>query len=216
MELSRHAAPSRPSPVGLGFVVAVHLVVFWALATALVHNPPKQPAPPIQVKPIQEPDPPKTPEEPFKVDRPTLKPIDTPVVVPPPIIDIVTPAERPTITVQTGEEFPPSDTKPRVIGDPPPVAGTTAKKGEIERPGAICTVMPKPEVPAVSWSGEALMHVTATVRGGRVVATELQFTRSGIDSRTRRSLQHSVETALAGYQCPGDHVFEQDFAFKLE
>jgi hypothetical protein len=212
---SRHAPPSRPSPLGLGLVVGVHLVVFWALGSAFIKQ--GHPAsPPVQARVIEQPLPPQDPPPPLPADQPQLKPIEVPVWTPPVIVDLAPPDERPSLSTRTGE--PPAATDhPAVVA----TGGTTAPSGTTgtarpEAAGAVCTVMPRPEVPAVAWSGEALLHVTATVKAGRVVTSEIQFTRSGLDSRTRRSLQHSVESALAGYQCPGEHVFEQDFAFRLD
>jgi hypothetical protein len=92
-----------------------------------------------------------------------------------------------------------------------------AKKAEAySTPGAICSVMPRPEVPAINWSGEAVLQVLATVRGGRVVGSEFRVAQGTLDGKTRRSLQRAVESALAGYQCQGDAVFQQDFAFRLD
>jgi periplasmic protein TonB len=61
-----------------------------------------------------------------------------------------------------------------------------------------------------------VVQVLATVQAGRVVASDLRFARSGLDARSRRALQQSVEAALAGYDCPGNHRFEQEFNFRLE
>lgn len=216
MDLSRPTAPSRPSPLGLGFVVAVHLVAFWALGTALVKDTHK-PATLTSVRIYADPwEFKESPIQPLKPEAPRQKQLDVPAV-PVPEVDIVQPSDQ-----RTGITTRPADTTAKTDG--PPTGGSSnaveqAKPQFSQRPelaGAVCTIMPRPEVPAVAWSGEALLHVTATVKAGRVVASELQFTRSGLDGRTRRSLQHSVESALASYQCPGDHVFEQDFAFRLE
>ncbi len=68
----------------------------------------------------------------------------------------------------------------------------------------------------MSWSGEAVLQVIATVRGGRVVGTDVRVAQGALDAKTRRSLQRSVESALAGYQCQGDAMFQQDFAFRLD
>jgi hypothetical protein len=76
--------------------------------------------------------------------------------------------------------------------------------------------MPKPDLPALNWSGEAVLNVIATVRGGRVVGTEFRVTQGALDSKTKRSLQRAAESALAGYQCQGDAMFQQDFAFRID
>ena len=76
--------------------------------------------------------------------------------------------------------------------------------------------MPRPEVPVLNWAGEAVLHVVATVRGGRVVGTEFSVLQGALDGKSKRALQRSVESALGGYQCQGDASFQQDFAFRLE
>jgi hypothetical protein len=40
--------------------------------------------------------------------------------------------------------------------------------------------------------------------------------QGALDGKTRRSLQRSVDSALAGYQCQGDAMFQQDFAFRID
>ena len=44
----------------------------------------------------------------------------------------------------------------------------------------------------------------------------MRVAQGALDGKTRRSLQRAVETALAGYQCQGDAMFQQDFAFTLD
>jgi len=61
-----------------------------------------------------------------------------------------------------------------------------------------------------------VLQVIATVRGGRVVGSEFRVTQGALDGKTRRALQRAVESALAGYQCQGDAMFQQDFAFTLD
>ena len=112
-----------------------------------------------------------------------------------------------------------TDTPPAHTGPQTPVQQVAdkplAKAGPVS-PGMVCTRMGKPELPPVNWSGEALFHVLATVKGGRVTATEIQALRGGMDARTRRALQGAIDTALKdSYECPGEHRFEQEFQFSV-
>jgi hypothetical protein len=49
-----------------------------------------------------------------------------------------------------------------------------------------------------------------------VVASDFRVMQGALDGKAKRSLQRSVEAALAGYQCQGDATFQQDFAFRLD
>lgn len=214
MNLSRHSpAPTRY--VGIGLVVALHLAGIYALSAGLI-RPASRPTEVTVLLP--KPDEPKRQPpkpEPFQAEKPTLAP---PVVQPPPTLPWeVTPT-------------PPTDTLPRQDAQPGPSAATgpSADTGPTTAParvdagpriasaGAVCSVMPRPEVPVVNWSGEAVLQVVATVRGGRVVGTDLRVAQGAVDGKTRRALQRAVESALAGYQCQGDAMFQQDFAFRID
>jgi hypothetical protein len=207
-------APQPKSYVGLGLVAAVHLAAIYALSVGLMKTPPKpptaatfKPLPPDIVR-----DPPPPP--PLRPNQPTLRDPQVPLVQPP-IIDISPTPEPPTggITTMRGEPAPTTagPSSPNVT--PPQQAGN---RTEVQRPGAVCSVMPRPEVPAVNWTGEAVLQVIATVRGDRVVGTDFRVAQGALDSKTKRSLQRSVESALAGYQCQGDAMFQQDFAFSID
>lgn len=215
MDLSRPFPNRAPGPAryaGIGLVVAIHLAAIYALSVGLI-KPPAKAREIIELKRLP-PEPPQTPPvvEPLRPTPPTLQ---TPQPIPVPIPDInIAPTEAPLVT-----------TTP-LRGDPAPVISSGLAKAEvalpptvqpqIRAPGAVCSVMPRPEVPSVNWSGEAVLQVMATVRGGRVVGSEFRVTQGALDGKTRRSLQRSVESALAGYQCQGDAMFQQDFAFRLD
>lgn len=212
MDLSRQSpAPTRYA--GIGLVVALHVAGIYALSAGLIKPPPTPPEivtlRPLPPDVVQEPPPP-----PVRADQPTPK--DLPVIqVPLPIIDIAQPQETPPITtVAAPLELGNVITQPgatRTRDDPVPGA-----KPQVQSPGAVCSTMPRPDVPAVSWTGEAVLQVIATVRGGRVVGSEFRVTQGALDGKTKRSLQRSVESALSGYQCQGDAMFQQDFAFRLD
>jgi len=207
-----YAAPKPKSFVGVGLVVAVHIAAIYALSAGLIKTPLTQPGP-ITVKPLPDVVEPPPPVKRVTPDQPTFR--DVPVVqVPVPDVTI----ERDSPPLVTARAIPVdqdsvADFGPRKEAAPP---STVKQQPAIQTPGAVCSVMPKPELPALNWSGEAVLQVMATVRGGRVVGSDFRVTQGALDSKTKRSLQRSVESALAGYQCQGDAVFQQDFAFRLD
>lgn len=212
MELSRHSpAPARYT--GLGLVIAVHVVAITALSLAFIPPAAKPKEGPIVLlpPPLDTPDTPHEPPPFLKTSRPDLPRVPVPDV---PIPDWQT--EAPTITAaplrNDNAALPSSGT-----GGAGTAPVTVAREQPaIRAPGAVCTVMPRPELPLLAWSGEAVIHAVATVRGGRVVGSDIRFTQGALDAKSRRALQRSVETALAGYQCAGDALFEQDFSFRLD
>lgn len=212
MNLSRPShAPARY--VGIGLVVVLHLAAVYALSVGLMKPAarPKEPTillPPLPDKPIQPEDMPQTQ---VKAEKPQIMPIKVPDV---PLPDDW--KEAPTVVTQPWHGELPASTEGATPG---PVTTAPARAFPDASPrsaGAVCAVMPRPEVPAVSWAGEAILQVVATVRGGRVVGSELRVAQGAMDAKTRRSLQRAVESALAGYQCQGDAVFQQEFAFRID
>jgi hypothetical protein len=207
-------APKPKSYVGIGLVVALHLAGIYALSAGLI-RPEVKSIENITLKPLPpdvQPEPPKP--EPVRADKPTVR--DLPVIqVPLPVIDIAQSQDTPLITTVVASTEP----KPVVAHSGATGIGDAARpetKPQVQTPGAVCSVMPKPDVPAVNWSGEAVLQVIATVRAGRVVGSEVRVAQGALDGKTRRSLQRSVDSALAGYQCQGDAMFQQDFAFRID
>lgn len=209
-----HRAPQPKSYLGISLVVALHLAGIYALSAGLINPPVRapeiatlKPLPPDVVR-----DPP--PPEPLRATEPNIQNPER-VLVPMPDITIAPSQEAPLISAGVA----PTDPGP-VVSKPGPTQGVAPLQStpttQVQTPGAVCSVMPKPELPALNWSGEAVLQVMATVRGGRVVGSDFRVAQGALDSKTRRSLQRSVESALAGYQCQGDAVFQQDFAFRLD
>ena len=207
-------APQPKSYLGVSLVVAIHVAAIYAFSAGLIHPPTERKEaihllPPIDDKRLE----PERPKEPvLKADKPST--IAVPI---------------PEVPAMPWEEAPPVKGEPLVKGDPPVITGgstggtggavtTVQPPAEtlVRTAGAVCSVMPKPELPALNWSGEAVLQVMATVRGARVVGSDFRVAQGALDSKTKRSLQRSVESALAGYQCQGDAVFQQDFAFRLD
>ena len=209
-----YAAPKPKNYVGVGLVVAVHLAAIYGFSAGLIHAPVSTKDPIVLLPPI--PEPPRQPDvarEPYKPDTPTLTAPKVEVPTPP-VWDDAPPVR---VTEQPRGEAPPVSGNTGSIGGTGTVAGPVTTPAEtIRTAGAVCSVMPKPELPAVNWVGEAVLQVLATVRGGRVVGTDFRVVQGALDGRTKRSLQRSVESALAGYQCQGDAMFQQDFAFRLD
>jgi len=212
MEMSRQSpAPARYT--GIGIVIAVHVVAITALSLGFIKPTVKHDGP-TEFRQIKEAPPPKRDPDPVvEVQQPKFAPIPFT-----PVLPIPWDTERPpTITTQPLTDTPPvaPPTGPVVTAkaDPTPAAQPTTT---LRQPGAVCSVMPRPEVPVLNWTGDAVLQVMATVRGGRVVGTEFRVLQGALDSKSRRALQRSVESALLGYQCQGDATFQQDFAFKID
>lgn len=218
MDLSHtYAAPKPKSYVGVGLVVALHLAGIYALSAGLIRTPPEVPRI-TTLKPLPPeltPEPPQP--EPLRPERPIMKDVQPiPVPVPDdPVISQDPPPLGPTVIRETGQTVPDRGATGQVPASQP-AQQQGGKLPVVQTPGAVCSLMPRPELPALNWSGDAVLNVIATVRGGRVVGTEFRLTQGTLDSKTRRSLQRAAEAALAGYQCQGDATFQQDFAFRID
>ncbi|RZJ09537.1 MAG: hypothetical protein EOP39_11160 [Rubrivivax sp.] len=218
MNLSHAYSDHAPKPknyLGIGVVVALHVVGIYALSAGLITVTPRErpvttvtPLPPdVVVKELTPPLEGRRPDFP-QVPMTTVKPIEW--------------TEVATVTTETIRnepgpvaQHPPTNTG--TVGGGTQVAVNSVKSDPVIRNvGAVCSVMPQPEIPALNWTGEAVLQVLATVRGGRVVGSDVRVMHGALDGKTRRSLQRSVESALAGYQCQGDAMFQQDFAFRID
>lgn len=212
MELSR-LSPAPARYTGIGLVVAVHVVAITALSLAFV-KPASKPPGPIEFRQLpRTPEPPPRPIDHFKAPQPVIASLPVPPL-PVPADPTITP--DPIVYDPTARATPTTD-GPVATGTPAGATQAIPKaKPQVQHPGAVCSTMPRPELPALNWSGEAVLHALATVRSGRVVASEVRVAQGVLDAKARRALQRSVESALAGYQCAGDAMFEQDFAFRLD
>ncbi len=84
------------------------------------------------------------------------------------------------------------------------------------RAGVVCTAMGKPELPRVNAVGELELEVQAVVTDGKVSAIDSKLLVGSKDAMLNQKFIDSVERALRDtYVCPGDHIFEQRFRFKL-
>ncbi|HEY1399624.1 hypothetical protein [Roseateles sp.] len=212
--MSMHAPNARTT--GLVLVGLVHLLMVGALVKGFQRHAVEAP-PLIQVKTIDEPEVKPKLVEPLRIPEPA---IPTPRVVEVPIPPVeITPTKEPVVVAvgvsdgRTNTPFEVKDTGPT----PDTTPGKTPPLTTIKTPGAICTQMAAPEMPAVNWSGEALFRAVADVQGGRVVAVQLQALGGAMDARTRRAFSNAIEGTLKSrYVCPGEHRFQQDFAFRMD
>ena len=78
--------------------------------------------------------------------------------------------------------------------------------------------MVKPESPADSVN--ATIAIKFAVVAGKVTKIDVvkqSFSPNNISARAKRTYITAIETALAGYECPGDHPeFNQEFSFRPE
>ena len=199
---------------GFGVVVLIHVVAIYALASGLARDIVKKVTGPIDVKVIEEKVKPPPPPEKVVPPPPDLK-APPPPFVPPPEFQVTAPAP-PAPAIQSTQVAPPAVAEIRPAPAPAPAAPPAAKPTKVTA-GMVCTKMGKPEMPSVNWSGEALYRAVATVKAGRVTAVEITSLRGGVDRKAQRALTQAIEATLRDtYECPGDHVFEQEFQFKIE
>ncbi len=206
--------------LGIGVVVAVHVIVVWALLTGLGKKVIEVIRAPIETKVIEEVKPPPPPPEVLLPPPPKLE-APPPPFIPPPEIQIATPPPpAPTITATTPTP-PPAPVQMAPV--PAPVAPAPAPVAPPAGPvtaAAACTKTIKPSVPAVPQTAGitgATLVVRATTKDGRV--DKIEFTRvsldGGRDSRIRNQFISAVEQALRQYECANDRIFIQEFAFKI-
>jgi len=200
---------------GFGVVVLIHVVAIWALASGLARDLVKKVTGPIDVKVIEEKVKPPPPPEKVVPPPPDLK-APPPPFVPPPEFQVTAPAP-PAPPIQSTQVAPPAVAEIRPAPPPAPAAPPTPKPAGKTTAAMVCTKMGKPEMPSVNWSGEALFRANATVKSGRVTSVEITSLRGGVDRKAQRALVQAIEQTLRDtYECPGDHVFEQEFQFKIE
>ncbi|MFT7724683.1 MAG: ABC transporter substrate-binding protein [Roseateles sp.] len=200
---------------GIGIVVLIHVVAIYALASGLARDIVKKVSGPIDVKVIEEKVKPPPPPEKVVPPPPDMK-APPPPFVPVPEFQVTAPAP-PAPAIQSTQVAPPAVAEIRPAPAPAPAAPPAAPKPAKITAGMVCTKMGKPEMPSVNWTGEALYKAVATVKAGRVTAVEVTPLRGGVDRKAQRALIQAIsETLRETYECPGDHVFEQEFQFKID
>ena len=217
MDFAKRQRDPRQHMLGVGAVILFHAIVVWALVSGLARKVVDVIRAPIETKVIEEIKKPPPPPEvvvppPPKLDAPP------PPFIPPPEVQIATPPPAPTITATTPTPPPaPVNFVPQA-----PVAAAPAPAARPAGPvqaGVVCTKMVKPEMPSFpdGISGATLAY-QATTQGGKVVSFQITKNQlvGGTDRRLSRALAAAAEEAVRQYTCPGDHVFAQEFVFKLE
>lgn len=201
---------------GFGIVILIHVVLIYAIASGLARKAVEAIKGPIETKVIEEKVKPPPPPEKVLPPPPDLK-APPPPYVPPPEFQVTAPAP-PAVMAAPTTSVPPVTTAVAATPAPAPApAPAPVAKPTKVTAGMVCTKMGKPELPSVNFSGEALYKVIATVKAGRVASMEVTSLRSGVDRKAQRALIGAIETALKEtYECPGDHVFEQEFQFRVE
>lgn len=220
MNFAERQDPGRRA-IGIGVVVAVHVLVVWALLTGLGKKVIEVIRAPIETKVIEEVKPPPPPPE-IVVPPPPRLEAPPPPFIPPPEIQIATPPPpAPTITATT-------PTPP-----PAPVAMTP-----VPAPVAPTPAPPAP-APAAPVSAAVVCANYATVMGDVAYPREAQ--RAGIERgdaviqftltpsgeikdlrATRASNQIFARAAMrivSSYKCQGqgrDVTVQVPFGFKLE
>lgn len=219
--LRRHSRGRFQTPSartgGLILVGIVHLLMVGALIKGFQRHAAEAP-PPIQFRTVTEkPEPPKPPE-PVQITEPEVR-MPKLVEVPIPTVEVTptTPPVIQTVPAQESREVTPFQTAASNSGETKPAGPVPTPKDTIRQPGAICTQMAAPDMPTVNWSGEALFRAVADVQGGRVVAVQIQALSGAMDARTRRAFSSAIEGTLKSrYVCPGEHRFQQEFAFRVD
>lgn len=201
---------------GFGIVILIHVVAIYALASGLAKDIVKKVTGPIETKVIEEPVKPPPPPEKVVPPPPDMK-APPPPFVPPPEFQVTAPAP-PAPAIQSTQVAPPAAQEIRPAPPPAPAAAPApAPRPAKITAGMVCTKMGRPEAPSVNWSGEALYKAVATVKAGRVTSVEITPLRGGVDRKAQRALvQEITRTLQETYECPGDHVFEQEFQFKID
>lgn len=211
----RFQAPSARTG-GLILVGIVHLLMVGALIKGFQRHAAEAP-PPIQMRTVTEKeDRPKLPE-PIPIPRPDI-PMPKLVEVPVPPVEITptAPSLIQTVPAQEARGSTPFQATAGA-GETRPAVPVPTPKETLRQPGAICTQMAAPDMPTVNWSGEALFRAVADVQGGRVVAVQIQAIGGAMDARTRRAFSNAIEGTLKSrYVCPGEHRFQQEFAFRVD
>jgi protein TonB len=205
---------------GVVVVLLIHAVLYTALVSGLARKAIDALHGPIEVKIVEEARPPPPPP-PERVEAPVPRlQAPPPIFVPLPEFVVTAPAPPAPITVQTTPTPPPAapfqvaaPAPPAALVPPAPAAKPQARASV----SMVCTKMGKPEVPSVGWTGVALFKVTATVRDGRVVGMDVESLSHGVEHRVQRMFVRAIEDTLRDtYLCPGNHVFEQEFMFRIE
>jgi len=213
MNYSQRQADPRRHLVGIGVVIAFHLLVVWALVSGLARKVVEVVRAPIETKVIEEVKPPPPPEvvlpPPPKLEAPP------PPFIPPPEVQINTPPPpQPTITATTPTPPP----APIEIAPAPPVAAAppAPPAPKVQAIGVVCPTQVQPLMPrrALQEGINGLVRARATIRGGKVVSVDI------VSATPRGVFEAAVRNAMLQYGCQAggdqDVIAEQEFKFDLK
>lgn len=206
---------------GLGVVVLIHVLIIWAIASGLARKAVEAVAGPIDVVVVEEKVKPPPPPERVVPPPPEMK-APPPPFVPPPEVQVSVAPPPNAIQAPVSDTPPPvrevAPTPPPVAAAPPPAPAPAPAPAKVTA-AMVCTKMGTPEPPDIDWTGEASFRVLATVKAGRVTGVEVTRAqmKGAADRKAQRDLIAAItKTLQRSYECPGDHVFEQEFTFRIE
>lgn len=113
-------------------------------------------------------------------------------------------------------EAPPKDMRFVTAG---PGARSLRRSALLQIADMPCVNMPKPQIKGLlNWSGDVLLKVTGRTRAGVIEVADIDLIKlTGRDERgVVPYFRGLILQALAGYECEGEHVFEQEFMFKFD
>ena len=211
MDFSTRSPQPQKHLLGITIVIALHVVVIYALVTGLGKKIVDVIKQPIETKVIEEVKAPPPPPERLLPPPPKLE-APPPPFIPPPEVQIAVPATvQNTITSTTSTPPPPADFRP-VAPPAPPAPPAPRPKPAVVSIGAICPSMVQPKMPrkALQTGTGGTVVARATIRGGKVVEVEI------LQSQPRGLFDAAVRDAMMEYTCNGDHIADQEFVFKLD
>jgi protein TonB len=226
MDFSKRQDDPRRHLPGLFVVVALHVLIVYALVSGMAKKVVDVVRAPIETRLIEEvveppPPPPPPVPPPERVVPPPPRQAPPPPFVPPPEVVVTAPAPvAPTITAVTPTP-PPAPVEIAPMPPPPPVpeAPPAPKPAPPVAAGIVCSRMPPPQAPNVAVEVKGSLFVIATLKNGRVVQVDIERnTLKGVsDRRTLKAFVGAVETAMKdGYVCVGDGVqIRQEFFFDI-
>ncbi len=210
MDFSSRGPQPQKHLLGITIVIALHVVVIYALVTGLGTKIVEVIKQPIETKVIEEVKAPPPPERmlppPPKLEAPP------PPYIPPPEVQIAVPAPvQNTITSTTSTPPPQTDIRPQAPPAPPAPPAPSAKPAVVSI-GTICSAMVPPAMPrkALQSGTGGTVVARATIRGGKVVEVEI------LRASPRGLFDAAVREAMLQYTCSGDHLADQEFVFKID
>jgi len=219
---------------GVALVVALHLLLVWALVSGTARQQMDVLTAPPQAVVIQEvsipppppPPPPPLPKEirPPQARAPRIQAAAPPPFVPPPEVPVAVAAAPTMAATPTPPVAPPAIGPPSLSAAPGPAApgaaaGTGAAPSMAKAPsradiGVDCPTQVKPVYPrtAVRAGVEGVVKVEALVRDGAIDDKDIRFVSGPV------VLRAAVRNALRQYKCarePAEYLVTQEFPFKL-